>query len=955
MKHKTLSILLAALMNMVAGVASAYDAEIDGIYYNFSGTSAIVKNGETKYTGRVVIPESVVFNGDVYYVTEIGPGAFSGCTDLTFISFPNSVTKIGADAFKDCKGLTYIKFPDNLTDIGAYAFRYCTGLTYLVLPPYIESIGGYAFDMCTNIRNVIYRGNYVNIGGMGTTPTIFKVEDFITWTDNQYTYTGNAPQPLNYTNNLRAGFVPTKVGTPVMETGAGEHTVTVPFTFANSDMEFDVDIPFTYSIAKAPITARVKNVTREYGVANPVFESEYVGFVNGEDASVITSNGSYTTTATAKSDVGTYEVTQAGATADNYEVTGYEPGTLTITKAALTLTAKDKSMTYGESLPALEISYNGLKNNETAPKWNSEPTISTTATSQSPVGTYPITISGGDAVNYELTRIAGNLSIEQASLILTAENKSRLYGDDNPEFTLRYTGLKNNETVPEWVVAPVLTTPANKMSDAGSYPINISDAAAVNYKLTSAVNGTLTVTKAALEVKPQGATRQYGEENPAFTLQYTGLKNDETAPAWTSEPQITTTATKSSPVGTYTIKIASAVAKNYTLTTGNGILTVTKAPVTIRVKDCTKTYGQDNPTFELEYTGLCNNETKAAWTEAPHFETDAIKNSSVGSYTIEASGGTMTNYETERIIPGTLTIVPASLTLKANDLSKLYFEDTPEMTFRCEGLVAGDDASVALLTQPTLSTDATKTSAAGIYPIGISGASSRNYDLTYKAGTLTINKRTLVVMAKSYTRTYGEENPAFELTYSGFVNNEDENVLLIKPSGTTAATPTSNVGDYAITITGGEANNYDFSYVAGTLTIEKAYQTLAWEQELTELKRFDEVELTASATSGLGITYVIADPTIAEITKIGNKQFLTCLKGGETTIYAIQEGNENYWMTNKMYKLLRVTDETPVSNIFAEDAGAAIYDVNGTKRSYLKKGVNIIRTNDGTIKKILVK
>jgi hypothetical protein len=109
-----------------------------------------------------------------------------------------------------------------------------------------------------------------------------------------------------------------------------------------------------------------------YGDANPQFETEYSGFITGEDESVITSQGSYTTSATAKSDAGNYTVNQTGVTAKNYAVT-YEPGTLTVTKAPLTMTARNKTMDYGSRVPTLEVDYAGLKNSEAKPVVIEEP------------------------------------------------------------------------------------------------------------------------------------------------------------------------------------------------------------------------------------------------------------------------------------------------------------------------------------------------------------------------------------------------------------------------------------------------------------------------------------------------------------------------------------------------------------------------------------------------------
>jgi hypothetical protein len=752
---------------------------------------------------------------------------------------------------------------------------------------------------------------------------------------------------------MPAGFVPTAYDMTALEKNAGTYTQNIPFTFTNDDMSFDVDIPYTYRINPAKLTAKVKDASREYGETDPQFLSTYTGFVNNEDASVITSRGTYSTTATAKSDVGTYAIKQSGATAKNY-VFEYEDGTLTVNKAPLTMTANNKSMTYGSNVPTLDAKYDGLKNNETQPVWNSKPEFSTTATSASKVGKYPITISNADAKNYQLTINSGTMTIEKAELTVRADSKSKVYGDENPEFTLTYNGLKNNDSVPEWEKRPTVETTASAKSPVGTYPISVKDAVAKNYNITT-VDGKLTVNKAQLQITPNNATRKYGADNPKFTLSYLGLKNNENVPEWTTEPVITTNATKTSSVGDYAIQVTTAEARNYTLEKKTGTLTITKAPLKVGVNNYSRKYGETNPTFELHYDGLQNGETTPQWTTWPTITTEANAKSDVGEYVIKGTGGVMTNYEATEITPGQLTITPASLTLKANDVSRLYFEDNPELTYSSTGFMGNDDASV-LTTQPQIKTSATKKSGAGVYAIEIGGATSKNYMISYEKGALTINKRQLTVATKDYTRAYGEENPEFELTYKGFVNNENENVLLSKPKAITEATPTTDVGEYDITIDNGVAENYYFNYIGGKLTVEKAYQTLTWDQEFSDVKQYDQVELLAKASSGLEITYTIEGDQICSIVKIGKKQYLDCTGVGEVVIVAIQEGNKNYWQSTKKYKPIVIQSSSGIEDLALDGVkDTKIYDVAGNRVGELKKGINIVKMKDGKTRKVWVR
>ena len=160
---------------LLAGInAIAYDAEIDGIYYNFISTyygetyysAAIVTYGSANsYSGTVVIPASVNRpRSYTYDVKEIGGNAFKNCSGLTSISIPNSVWKIGSNAFEGCTALTSVSIPYKVTTIGEYAFKDCTGLTSITIPYGVTRIPAHAFEGCTNLSSIIIPETVTSIG-----------------------------------------------------------------------------------------------------------------------------------------------------------------------------------------------------------------------------------------------------------------------------------------------------------------------------------------------------------------------------------------------------------------------------------------------------------------------------------------------------------------------------------------------------------------------------------------------------------------------------------------------------------------------------------------------------------------------------------------------------------------------------------------------------------------------
>lgn len=115
------------MLTVIPSAIRAYDAYIDGIYYDLNGdkTASVTTARTNKYSGDIIIPEEITYNFVTYTVTDIGYMAFSSCTALTSITIPKSVTSIGGRAFYGCTGLTNINIPNSVTNIGGFAFEYC--------------------------------------------------------------------------------------------------------------------------------------------------------------------------------------------------------------------------------------------------------------------------------------------------------------------------------------------------------------------------------------------------------------------------------------------------------------------------------------------------------------------------------------------------------------------------------------------------------------------------------------------------------------------------------------------------------------------------------------------------------------------------------------------------------------------------------------------------------------
>lgn len=146
--------------------ANADSVEIDGIFYNLSEKSsqAEVVSNPQGYSGKIEIPENVVYDGKSFNVNSIGENAFYGCGDLTSITIPSSVTFIGENAFSYCNGLVSVVIPTSVTSINNRVFYYCKGLASVTIPNSIISIGEHAFDGCSSLASIEIPNSVKTIG-----------------------------------------------------------------------------------------------------------------------------------------------------------------------------------------------------------------------------------------------------------------------------------------------------------------------------------------------------------------------------------------------------------------------------------------------------------------------------------------------------------------------------------------------------------------------------------------------------------------------------------------------------------------------------------------------------------------------------------------------------------------------------------------------------------------------
>ena len=268
----------------------------------------------------------------------------------------------------------------------------------------------------------------------------------------------------------------------------------------------------------------------------------------------------YTLSYENNTDAGTATVTLTGC--GNF--TGTKTATFEITQKPLTVTAEAKSKTYGEADPALTYTVSGLVDGDTI-------TGELTRAAGENVGSYVIsqgTLTAGD--NYTITFTGAELAIGAKALTITAEAKTKTYGEADPALTYTVSGLVDGNTI-----SGELTRAAGE--NVGSYAISQGTLTAGNNYTITFTGAELTIEKAAITIMAADKSSQYGKDIVELTYAVGGAYKTGDDLGVT----VTTTATRTSDVGEYPITVSWNENPNYSATLVNGKYTITKTDLTV--------------------------------------------------------------------------------------------------------------------------------------------------------------------------------------------------------------------------------------------------------------------------------------------------------------------------------------------------------------------------------------
>lgn len=558
------------------------------------------------YSGDIIIPSSVIApDGKSYSVTGVGQNAFINRIGLSAVSIPKTITFIGTNSFHSCDGLTSITIPCSVVEIESLAFGSCTNLSSVIFentsPIHIGDRYGGAFNNCNNLTSIY-------------------IKDLAAWCSS--TFDGGDTYPIQcaggvvgkkthfYVNGKEVTnlIIPdglSSIGSCVFcgDNGISSITISKSVTSINRGAFMDCS-------SVTQITSLIENpFALETAVFKGMFEEVILYVPVGTMAK--------------------YEATDGWKNFKNIvEMTPYDVLDDNIVAAHFLQPDETGKVEIPEKVEIEGVDYTVTKIAEDAFKGNTELTEVT----------IPGTVTTIGAGAFEgCTNLKAIYVLSPTPASLAAAVSSRAQHKVASTAVSQFEGIDLETCV---LYVPFGSEQAYREAEGWK-----------EFKHIVGVHGE---TDPMLTVTAKSYSREYGEENPEFEFTTEGATLD-------GEPIIECEATAVSAVGTYDIIVKKGSVENYNDTYVKGTLTITKAPLTVKVEDVERELGKENPQFVLTYTGWKNNETESVLTKKPVATTTATKDSPAGVYDIVVSGGEAQNYELD-YVNGKLTVtVPSGI------------------------------------------------------------------------------------------------------------------------------------------------------------------------------------------------------------------------------------------------------------------------------------------------------
>ena len=684
---------------------------------------------------------------------------------------------------------------------------------------------------------------------------------------------------------------------PVSNYNAGDYTITPSGSEAtNYAITF---VAGKLTINKAPLTITADDKTIVYGDQAPDYTYSYSGWKYNDGESALSSKPSISCTYQKTNDAGTYPITFSGnITAKNYTIT-CKNGTLTVNKAAsklTTLPTAAQNLTYAGTTQELVVA--GAAEGGTMQYALPNQSYTNVIPKGTNAGKYTVHYKvAGDKNHTDLTPAPNLLevNIAQASLTITADNKTINYGEKAPQYTASYQGFAIGDDLSKLSGVLVFACAYGEDNAAGTYPITPSGVSSDNYDI-SFKPGTLTV----LKVAPTLIDAPSARANLTYNGSAQELVDAGSATGGTIKFTMDTTDTQSwktyIPTATnadkYTVYYRLFGDKNhYDLPIDSVKAEIAKAVAKLSSHPKAKTLTYTGKDQVLIEAGVADGGTILYRLKDGEFAQALPQGTLAGNYTVHYKVVGDENHYDFMPDPDSLVarVNKASLAIRGDNKAIKYGDPEPaEYTASCTGWVNGEDQSVLHGTL-TVTCGYHQWNNAGSYAIVPGGVTADNYAITFKNGTLTVKKAPLTITADDQTVTYGDPAPEYTASYSGWKGQDGPSVLGSSLLFICAYGAGNDAGTYDIQPHGAEATNYTFTYVNGTLTVDKATPEVTPPTAIEGLKYTGAAQtmITAGYTTGGTLEYALDEQDYSPVLP-------TATAVGTYTVYYRVNGGTNY-------------------------------------------------------------
>jgi hypothetical protein len=516
----------------------------------------------------------------------------------------------------------------------------------------------------------------------------------------------------------------------------------------------------TLTITPRPVQVAAEDASRVYGESNPVlnYVVESAADATGERGLLDgdTLSGGLATVATAGSDVGSYGITEGSLANANYTIE-FTGGTLTITPRPVQVVAHAAGKVYGDHDPT--FGFTTESQSEGRGLVDGDRLDGTLArTTGENVGSYAITqgtLTDASNPNYTIEFTGADFEITQRAIALAADLVSRIYGESDPQLSVSIVGGSlGSESVSDTLADVVGALSRMAGDDVGQYHVLLGEGVkADNYAITfDADNGAFSITPRPVQVAANAVSRPYGDADPALTYSVEAQSEGRGLVEGDSLDGTLVRAGGEN-VGSYAITqgtLTDAANPNYAIEFTGADLEITQRAIALAADLVSRIYGDSDPQLSVSiFGGSLASGSVTDTLEDVLGALSRVAGEDVGQYDVLLGEGVKAgNYAiTFDADNGAFSITPRHLTVQADDLTKIYGQQDPALTWQIvEGsLLAGDSLGGGLSRAPGESI--------GRYAITAGTLGNPNYALQLIDGTLVIRPQQQSEVIPDMTRS----------------------------------------------------------------------------------------------------------------------------------------------------------------------------------------------------------